>query len=211
MIFMAIPRSHCISICVASLIVLAAPTVTAQEVVRQWVTAERLNVRTCPSTICGIVSWIEFRQGVKILERQDGWVRITEPYDAFCVDGQSRYVDLGNAVCNPENGIVGGQFAEWVSADFLSDTRPPDPAANASGAEELVVQSSDFARYRTVFTEAAQSLIAQRRCTEQDFREGLGWVKSTSYPRQSIYFTFCGGYTHSNRLYLNAETGEIFR
>jgi len=52
-----------------------------------------------------------------------------------------------------------------------AETRPPDPAASASGIEELVAQSDDFARYRTAFAQAAQSLIAQRRCTERDFRD----------------------------------------
>lgn len=38
-----------------------------------------------------------------------------------------------------------------------------------------------------------------------------GWVKSSNHRNQPIYFTYCGGSTVANRLYLNAETGEIFR
>lgn len=117
----------------------------------------------------------------------------------------------GNSACEPSNEITDGQFAEWVSAEFLSETRPPDPAAGASGAEALVAGSDDFARYRTAFAQAAQSLIADRRCTERDFRDMGGWVKSSNHRNQPIYFTYCGGSTVANRLYLNAETGEIFR
>lgn len=176
-----------------------------------WVTSERLNRRTCPSLECGIVGQLFFREGVSILERRNDWVRISERYDASCVGGRSEYVFSGNAACESSNGIIDGQFAEWVSVELLSENRPSDPAADASGAENLVVGSDDFARYRTAFAEAAQSLIAQRRCTEQDFHEIGGWLKSTNHRSQPIYFTYCGGFAAANRLYLNADTGEIFR
>lgn len=176
-----------------------------------WVTSERLNRRTCPSESCGIVGKLFFREGTTILERRDGWARVTEPYYASCVNGRSEYVDTGNAACDPANGITDGKFAEWVSVEYLSDIRPPDPAAGASGAEELVSGSDDFARYRTVFAETAQSLIVQGRRTERDFRNMGGWVKSSNHRNQPIYFTYCGGPTGSIRLYLNADTGEVFR
>ncbi len=176
-----------------------------------WVISERLNRRTCPSDSCGVVGQFFFREGATILERRDGWARVTEPYDASCVNGRSQYVDTGNASCDPANGISDRKFAEWVSAKYLSETRPPDPAADASGIEELVAGSDDFARYRTVFVETVYSLIAQGRCTESDFRDMGGWVKSFNHRNQPVYFTYCGGATVDNRLYLNADTGDIFR
>jgi hypothetical protein len=174
-----------------------------------WVTTERLNRRTCPSDSCGVVGQYFFREAATILERREGWARMTKLYDASCVNGRSQYVDTGNTACDPANGITDGQFAEWVSAEYLSDTRPPDPAAGASGIEELVAGSDDFARYRTAFAEAAQSLIAQGQCSEGEMG---GWMKSVNNHRnQPVYFTYCGGSTLANRLYLNAETGELFR
>jgi len=187
------------------------PWVASEDDERYWVTSERLNRRTCPSESCGVVGQFFFREGVTIHERRDGWARVTQPYDASCVNRRSEYVDIGNAACDPANGITDGQFAEWVSAEYLSEDRPPDPAADASGIEELVAGSNDFARYRTAFAKAAQSLIAQRRCTERDFRDMGGWMKSSNHRNQPIYFTYCGGATIANRLYLNASTGEIFR
>lgn len=187
------------------------PSAQSEDNARYWVISERLNRRTCPSTDCGIVGQFFFRESTLILERRDDWARVTEPYNASCDGGRSDYVNSGNAICDPSNGITDGQFAEWVSAEFLSKSRPPDPAADASAAEELVAGSDDFARYRTTFSEAAESLIEQRRCTEQDFREMGGWVKSSNHPDQPIYFTYCGGTTVTNRLYLNAKTGKIFR
>ena len=152
-----------------------------------------------------------FREGMDVFERRDGWARVTDYYDASCANGRSEYVDSGNSQCVSDNGITEGKFAEWVSAEFLSETRPPDPAEGAHGAEALIAGSDDFARYRTQFAESAQSLIDQRRCTEGDFRENGGWVKSSTHRNEPIYFMYCGGFTTANRLYLNAETGEVFR
>lgn len=187
------------------------PWVAPDSDTRLWVTSERLNRRTCPSDSCGVVGQLFFREGVTVHEQRDNWARITKLYDASCVGGRSEYVDTGNAACDPANGISEGQFAEWVSADYLAETRPADPAADAAGIDELIAGSDDFARYRTAFAVATQSLITQRRCTERDFRDMGGWVKSTSHRNQPIYFTYCGGATAANRMYLNADTGEVFR
>ena len=202
-----------------------------------WVTSNRLNRRTCPSTDCGIVGQLLFREKVNVFEHKDkdGWVRISRYYDASCTNGRSEYIDRGDNRCDPENGIVNGKFSEWVAADFLSKDRPPDPAANAATVEErppdpaanaatveerppdpaealiLIYGSDDFLKYRTAFAQAAQSLISSGQCREADFREWGGWIKSiANYPDQPIYFTYCGGSTLFDRLYLNAETGEVW-
>lgn len=178
---------------------------------RRWVTSERLNRRTCPSERCGVVGQLFFREGVKVHEVRDGWARITPFYDASCLGGRSEYVDSGNTECDDLNGIVDGQLAEWVSLGYLSETRPADLASAASGIEALIAGSDDFARYRTAFANAAKSLIAQRQCSEGDFRDMGGWVKSTHHGDQAIYYVYCGGASVASRLYLNADTGETFR
>ena len=91
---------------------------------RYWVTTDRLKRRTCPSTACGIVGQLFFREGTTVYEQTDGWARISNYYTASCVNGRNEYVDSGNSRCTPDNGIVEGKFAEWVSADFLSQDRP---------------------------------------------------------------------------------------
>ncbi len=177
---------------------------------KYWVTSDRLNRHTCPSTDCGIVGQLFFREGTDVFEDKDGWARVSQYYDASCANGRSEYVDSGDSRCDPENGIVDGKFAEWVEADFLSENRPPDPAADATGVEALISGSDDFQKYRTAFVEAARSLIVSSQCRAEDFREIGGWVKSTTtYRDQPIYFTYCQ--KSRVRLYLNAETGEVFR
>lgn len=189
----------------------ARPWAVAEDEGRYWVISDRLNRRTCASQNCGVVGQLFFREGVVVLEQNAGWARITQPYDAACVGGQSTYVDSGNGACDLANGISDGAFAEWVSLAHLSQTRPDDPAAGATGVEELIAGSDDFAHHRAVFAEAAQSLIGQGRCTARDFRDMGGWVASSSHRDQAIYITYCGGATVANRLYLNTQTGEVFQ
>jgi Protein of unknown function (DUF4236) len=177
---------------------------------RYWVTADRLNRRTCPSTACGIVGQLFFREAATIYEQKNSWARISTYYDASCNNGRSEYVESGNNQCKSENGIVDGKFAEWVSVQFLSQDRPPDPAAEAKVTEALVAQSDDYRIYKAAFVRAAEDLISTGQCSAADFKEMGGWMKSISHKDQPIYFTYCGGLTVANRLYLNAETGKIF-
>lgn len=177
---------------------------------QMWVSSERAARHTCPSERCGVVGQYFFRESARIYERRDGWARVTEPYSASCLDGQSEYVDRGNARCDEANGVVRGEFAEWVRLDRLSDQRPPDPAEGAAAHERLVAQSDDFGRYRAAFVRAANTLIEDGRCTPADFEQMGGWVKSSNHRDQPIYFTYCGGLTISNRIYLDAATGRIF-
>lgn len=100
------------------------PWVTAPGTERLWVTAERLNRRSCPSTDCGSLGQFVLGEAVTGRERRDGWVRVSDPYDARCRDGVSARVDSGPAACSAANGIAAGQVAEWVSAEFLSATPP---------------------------------------------------------------------------------------
>ena len=122
----------------------SAATVDDSELL--WVTSDRLNRRTCPDLRCGIVGMFFFREGTERLEERNGWARVSRYYDAYCVDGVSRYVDSGNAACVSSNGIVGGKFAEWVSMQHLSRTRPADPAAGATGDYALIRSSDDYAQ-----------------------------------------------------------------
>ena len=184
---------------------------TSESSNKHWVTSDRLNRRTCPSTDCGIAGQFFFREGTDVFEDKDGWARVSRYYDASCANGRSEYVHSEDSRCDPENGIVDGKFAEWVFADFLSEDRPPDPAADATGLEVLVAGSDDFQKYRGAFAQAAQSLISSGQCREADFREWGGWMKSVNDRSQPIYFIYCGGSQVSNRLYLNTETGEVFR
>ena len=176
-----------------------------------WVTADRLNRRTCPQPTCGSVGVQFFREGVTIYEQKNGWARITRPYDASCFNGVSEYVDSGENACDAANGIVNGRLAEWVSTEYLSSQRPPDPALGATGVYALVGSSDDYATYKDAFAKAASELMSDGTCSQADFEELGGWLRSSFQRDEPVYFTYCGGITRENRLYLNASTGEVFR
>ncbi len=174
-----------------------------------WVTANELNRRTCPSEECGIVGKLLFREKVQVHEEKDGWVRISKFYDGACNNGRSSFVEEGNDTCSPDNGITEGKLAEWVAKDHLSSTRPSDPGLGASGAEKLVAKSDDFQAHRKIFAGAALKLISAGTCTEKDFLDMGGWVKSTKKTSPPTYFTYCRD--GRDRIYLNAETGRTYK
>lgn len=177
---------------------------------RMWVTVDRAPRRTCPSDTCGVVGQFFFREAATVAETKNGWARTTDRYDAACEGGYSAYVDSGDAGCTADNGITDGKFAEWVRLELLSSERPPDPAEGATGLAAVVGQSDDFRTFQGAFVRAAKKLIADGKCTEAELREQGGFAKSSNR-KGPVYFLYCGGMTASNRLYLNAETGQIFR
>lgn len=175
-----------------------------------WVTSEYLDRHSCPKNSCGVVGRLSFREAATPLEERGGWVRITKEYDGACEGGMSRYVDEGNKACTSANGFRDGRFSEWVRKEHLSATRPADPADTATTDESLVAQSDDFARYRRQFATIAAKLISDGRCTKADFEEQGGFVKSVNEHRnEPVYFIYCGGFTAADKLYVNAETGDV--
>ncbi|MDC6803876.1 hypothetical protein N6N90_17575, partial [Escherichia coli] len=92
----------------------------------------------------------------------------------------------------------------------LSSERPSDPAENASGDDTLIKGSDDYRIYKKEFSSAARKLINEGVCTESDFKEIGGWMASSN-KGENIYFTYCGGMTLSNRIYLDVKSGKTFR
>jgi len=108
--------------------------------------------------------------------------------DSFCRpvgNGEERHAS------NPST-ITPFEYAEYASVDF--------PGLLVSG-------SDDYGTYRTQFDQAARTLIANGTCTEDDFNEMGGWMASTRQGKGK-YFTYCGGMSVQNRVYLDVKTGK---
>ncbi|MBL4795745.1 MAG: hypothetical protein JKY24_09675 [Pseudomonadales bacterium] len=88
--------------------------------VNYWVTASRLSRRTCPDSKCGKVGSLIFGEKVIGIEEKNGWVRITQYYEASCANGVSKLITQGNNKCLSSNGVETGYLAEWTSAKYLS-------------------------------------------------------------------------------------------
>ena len=91
----------------------------------------------------------------------------------------------------------------------LSDVA--DSPSNNEDTGKMIESSDNYSIYSQSFARATDELVVSGRCTRHDFEEIGGWVKSTTdYKDEPVYFTYCGGQTISNRIYLNAVTGQIF-
>lgn len=78
--------------------------------------------------------------------------------------------------------------------------------------QRLVAGSDDLSKYQTNFIKASKLLIQKGGCTRENLVRNGGWYKSTTtYKNEPVYFTYCGDMHISNRIYLNAETENLFR
>jgi len=208
MALVALAGAAVIGVAVAgSATVFSLPTQEAASDKRLWVTSQRLARHTCPSSTCGVVGELFYRNAATPLETRDGWVRISGPVYAACTNGRSDYVDTGNDQCNRNNGITEGYYAEWVEAAYLSPDRPADPAENATGLATSVGQSDDFNLYHAQFVDGAQRLIEAGTCTEAQIEDHGGFIASMNFKPRKSYFVHCG----MEKYYLDVATMEIFR
>jgi len=176
--------------------VIAWTTLFAEEVKTgtYYVIVEHTDERLAPKATGKSTNVIYKRQLVEVLEVNNGWARVSKYYDGT-VEGAA------------------GQVARWIATKDLSSKRPADEHAKSGEPEvtKLIADSDDFSKYRKAFITASQSLIDSKRCTLQDFKQVGGWMKSTNQASAPVYFTYCGGETRANRLYLNVKTGQVFQ
>jgi len=159
-----------------------------------YVTSDKLNIRLAPNKNGKVTNTLYKRQKVEVFEVKDGWARITHYYDGS-VEGLS------------------GEVARWVFAEYLSANRPAEEKVTNlnSPVARAIKSSDDFSKYQSVFVSASDQLIKSGKCSLGDFKEMGGWWRSTNHKPKPVYFTYCGGMTRSNRIYLDAATGKTFR
>ncbi len=159
-----------------------------------YVSSETLDVRLAPNDGARVTNTLYEKQKVDVLEIKDGWGRISRYYDGT-IEG--------------EEGVV----ARWVLMSRL--TGRPISIQQSSNQEpsrlELAIRSSDnFTTYRNAFINASRKLLDEGKCDLGDFQEMGGWVRSSNYKPKPVFFTYCGGMSKENRIYLNAKTGQLF-
>ena len=187
----------------------ASPSLAAD---KYWVTADLLNIRACPSTDCTIVGQLFYREEVTVYEERGGWARISKNHDTSCRDEEGDSTSASGATCSASDGKDDSDIVEWVALKHLAATRPAHPGDGEEGIAKVVSDSDDFGKYRSAFVKATEELVSSGRCMLDDFRQMSGWLKSTTtYRDRPVYFTYCGGLTLSNRIYLDAATGQHFQ
>lgn len=155
-----------------------------------YVTPERLNVRAYPEPDAFIRAVLRKGDRVTAREVKQGWVRISD-YQVH---------DSGRDV------------ADWIHMDYLAETAPVISAEEKRKAmAALISKSDDFVEYQDKFIIATQQLIDDGRCSFEDFELLGGWITSVTYQDDPVYFIYCGGTRRSDKIYLNAESGEIYQ
>jgi len=159
-----------------------------------YVSSGKLNVRLAPDKTGKITNTLYKRQKVEVFEIKGNWARVSRYY-VGAVEGLS------------------GNVARWVFAKYLSTNRPAEEKITNSNSPvvKAIKSSDDFSKYQSVFVSASDKLIKSSKCRLRDFSEIGGWMRSTNHKPKPIYFTYCGGMTKNNRIYLNAATGKIFK
>lgn len=77
--------------------------------------------------------------------------------------------------------------------------------SSAALAQKPIPGVSDSEHYKIhgeKFEAVARELLAKGRCKEADFKELGGFWKSTEAARTGQYFTYCGGMSLSNKIYI---------
>ncbi|PKG39734.1 SH3 domain-containing protein [Psychromonas sp. Urea-02u-13] len=151
-----------------------------------YVSANRLSVRLGPSTTASITNALNRKQKVEVFEVKNGWARVSKYYNGS-IEGEI------------------GQVARWVSAKYLSYTKPTDAFTNNTQLEKSIKNSDNYSQYRKNFILVSDKLIKQGRCSIADYKEMGGWVRSTTHKPKPMYFTYCDG----SKVYINAKNGKV--
>jgi len=184
------------------------------------VTAGTLNVRLAPNTSGKARGKLHRGQVVEVLEVKQGWARISRYY---------------NGVSEGLSGTV----AHWVFASHLTALTPakdrsartpaevqskkpppedkpamPPPGENivvSASIVEAIKSSDDLPKYQTTFAWVSAKLVDSGTCKVSDFRDIGGWWRSADHKPRPVYYTYCGGGSNSDRIYMDTTTGETFR
>lgn len=155
-----------------------------------YVSPERLGVRERPDANAFIESVVYRGDKLHILEKKEGWGRIS-PYYVY------------------EDG--GEEVAEWVPMDALLEVAPTitkeERVKTISG---YIENSDDFKQYFDVLIESTDKLLKEGTCTPEDFEETSGWMRSVTFSERDVYFVYCGGLKQANKIYLDVQTKETF-
>lgn len=155
-----------------------------------YVSERKIAVFDAPDVDALIKDYLYKGDHIEILEKSNGLGRISD------------YIVLHEG---------GPEMAEWVEMSKLSEDEVIISAdEHVEILDSYLVKSDDLKTYRKPFRVAIDSLIENGTCEPGDFEELGGWVKSVKYSSRNVYFIYCGGLKLENKIYLDADTGEIF-
>ncbi|MGI0120165.1 SH3 domain-containing protein [Zooshikella sp. RANM57] len=141
-----------------------------------YVTADSLNVRLSPNPKGKITNKLYRQQKLEVFEVKSGWARISKYYNG-AVEGLS------------------GNVARWVSAAYLSDSRPNDKAQPNIAHDPRIKGIPKVGQYGAterdvrILYAAGKYFLDSKKCNEIEYGD-----KSISKP--NTYYLNCGGPNH---------------
>lgn len=155
-----------------------------------YVSERKIAVYDQPNVDALIKDYLYKGDHIEVLEKSDGWGRISD------------YIVMREGA--PE-------MAEWIEMSKVSEDEVIISAdEHVEILDSYLVKSDDLKTYQKSFRVAVGSLIENGTCEPGDFEELGGWVKSVKYSNRNVYFIYCGGLKLEDKIYLDADTGEIF-
>ena len=155
-----------------------------------YVSDRKIAVFDEPNVDALIKDYLYKGDHIEVLEKSNGWGRISD------------YIVMHEG---------GPEMAEWVEMSKLSEDEVIISVdEHVEILDSYLVKSDDLKTYRKPFRVAIDGLIENGTCEPGDFEELGGWVKSVKYSNRNVYFIYCGGLKLENKIYLDADTGEIF-
>lgn len=165
------------------------------------VSAGTLNIRLAANATAKVQGKLYRGQQIDVFEFSNGWARISRYYDGAS-EGLS------------------GDVAQWVFAEHLSPGKAtPTPAKRPvaitidvdSPVYQAIKSSDDLAEHQGTFVQVSEKLVNAGQCKLSDFRDIGGWWRSAAHKPEPVYYTYCGGASNEDRIYVNTATGEVFR
>tara|TARA_Y100001956_G_scaffold53675_1_gene52395 strand:- start:3558 stop:4229 length:672 start_codon:yes stop_codon:yes gene_type:complete len=155
-----------------------------------YVSPEKLGVREYPNYEAFVESVVYRGEKLHILEKKDGWGRISAYY--VYEDG-------------------GPEVAEWVPMEALLEVAPTiTKDERRETVSSYIENSDDFKLHFEMFVKKTDQLLKDKTCTPEDFEETKGWMRSLTFKERDVYFVYCGGLKQANKIYLDVQNGEIF-
>jgi hypothetical protein len=171
------------------------------------VSAGTLNVRLAANTAGKVAGKLARGQTIEVFEVDDGWARISNYFDGAS-EGQpgmiARWVFAAHLVAGGVGQKQGSPVAQ-VSRPVRVQVDPNSPVYDAIRA------SDDLAKYQGTFVAVSEELVDVGACELSDFRDIGGWWRSAAHKPEPVYYTYCGGGSNNHRIYVNADTGYVFR
>jgi hypothetical protein len=153
-----------------------------------FVISPGIEIYAKPNFESQVVGKTELREVVKVYQEKGRWSRV-------------------QSWINETTGK-----SQWIYNEHLSTEHPGVTVQERyQTIKQLIASTDDFEQYEARFIELTDSVLQSKQCSEEDLTQLKGWIRSFNYPDEPIYYSYCGGLEVEDKLYINLDSGDVFR